>query len=334
MTTNGDTAVQVVPVRHFGRWVASFFAVILVAMLIHTLLSKIPNGQVACQTVDAVRTCHNVVNWRFSWNVVFQYFTVTEIIQGLGRTLLLTVISMTIGITLGVTIAIMRISESRLLSSTAWSYTWFFRGTPVYVQLIFWFNIAAIFPLITLGVPFTHITFFHLDTVTFFTPFTAGVIGLGLNEGAYMSEIARAGLIAVDEGQIEAASSIGMTKSQTLRLVVLPQAMRVIIPPTGNEVISMLKTTSLVSSIGVIDLLGAAQNIYSATYQVVPMLIVASLWYLAVTTILSIGQFYLERYYAKGALRTPPPTPIQRIRSDVRGIAAKFRTPRPAKESR
>jgi len=334
MTTNGDTAVQVVPVRHFGRWVASFFAVILVAMLIHTLLSKIPNGQVACQTIDAVRTCHNVINWRFSWNVVFQYFTVTEIIQGLGRTLLLTVISMTIGITLGITIAIMRISESRLLSSTAWSYTWFFRGTPVYVQLIFWFNIAAIFPLITLGVPFTHITFFHLDTVTFFTPFTAGVIGLGLNEGAYMSEIARAGLIAVDEGQIEAASSIGMTKSQTLRLVVLPQAMRVIIPPTGNEVISMLKTTSLVSSIGVIDLLGAAQNIYSATYQVVPMLIVASLWYLAVTTILSIGQFYLERYYAKGALRTPPPTPIQRIRSDVRGIAAKFRTPRPAKESR
>ena len=334
MATNGDTAVRVVPVRHFGRWVASFFAVILVAMLIHTLLSKIPNGQVACQTIDAVRSCHNVVNWRFSWNVVFQYFTVTEIIQGLGRTLLLTVISMTIGITLGITIAIMRISESRLLSSTAWSYTWFFRGTPVYVQLIFWFNIAAIFPLITLGVPFTHITFFHLDTVTFFTPFTAGVIGLGLNEGAYMSEIARAGLIAVDEGQIEAASSIGMTKSQTLRLVVLPQAMRVIIPPTGNEVISMLKTTSLVSSIGVIDLLGAAQNIYSATYQVVPMLIVASLWYLAVTTILSIGQFYLERYYAKGALRTPPPTPIQRIRSDVRGIAAKFRTPRPAKESR
>jgi len=334
MTTNGDTAVKVVPVRHFGRWVASFFAVIVVAMLIHTLLSKIPNGQVACHTVDAVRTCHNVINWRFSWNVVFHYFTVTEIIQGLGRTLLLTVISMTIGITLGVTIAIMRLSESRLLSSTAWSYTWFFRGTPVYVQLIFWFNIAAIFPLITLGVPFTHITFFHLDTVTFFTPFTAGVIGLGLNEGAYMSEIARAGLIAVDEGQIEAASSIGMTKSQTLRLVVLPQAMRVIIPPTGNEVISMLKTTSLVSSIGVVDLLGAAQNIYSATYQVVPMLIVASLWYLAVTTILSIGQFYLERYYAKGALRTPPPTPIQRIRSDVRGITSKFRTPRPAKESR
>ena len=241
---------------------------------------------------------------------------------------------MAIGITLGVTIAIMRLSKSRLLSSTAWTYTWFFRGTPVYVQLIFWFNIAAIYPMITFGLPFMHATFFHLNTVTFFTPFTAGIIGLGLNEGAYMSEIARSGLIAVDEGQIEAASAIGMTRAQTLRLVILPQAMRVIIPPTGNEVISMLKTTSLVSSIGVIELLGAAQNIYSATYQVVPMLIVASLWYLAITTVLSIGQYYLERHYAKGALRTPPPTPIQHIRSDVRGILAKFRTPRPTKESR
>jgi polar amino acid transport system permease protein len=334
MTMNGDTAVKVVPVRHFGRWIASFFAVIAVAMLVHTLLSKIPNGQVACHTLNTVRTCHNVINWRFSWNVVFHYFTVTEILQGLGRTILLTIISMAIGITLGVTIAIMRLSKSRLLSSTAWTYTWFFRGTPVYVQLIFWFNIAAIYPMITFGLPFMHATFFHLNTVTFFTPFTAGIIGLGLNEGAYMSEIARSGLIAVDEGQIEAASAIGMTRAQTLRLVILPQAMRVIIPPTGNEVISMLKTTSLVSSIGVIELLGAAQNIYSATYQVVPMLIVASLWYLAITTVLSIGQYYLERHYAKGALRTPPPTPIQHIRSDVRGILAKFRTPRPTKESR
>ena len=331
---NGDTAVKVVPVRHFGRWIASFLAVIAVAMLVHTLLSKIPNGQVACHTLNTVRTCHNVINWRFSWNVVFHYFTVTEILQGLGRTILLTIISMAIGITLGVTIAIMRLSKSRLLSSTAWTYTWFFRGTPVYVQLIFWFNIAAIYPMITFGLPFMHATFFHLNTVTFFTPFTAGIIGLGLNEGAYMSEIARSGLIAVDEGQIEAASAIGMTRAQTLRLVILPQAMRVIIPPTGNEVISMLKTTSLVSSIGVIELLGAAQNIYSATYQVVPMLIVASLWYLAITTVLSIGQYYLERHYAKGALRTPPPTPIQHIRSDVRGILAKFRTPRPTKESR
>jgi len=154
-------------------------------------------------------------------------------------------------------------------------------------------------------------------------------VAFGLNEAAYMSEIARAGLLAVDEGQIEAASAIGMTRAQTLRLVILPQAMRVIIPPTGNEVISMLKTTSLASAVGVIELLGAAQNIYAANYQVMPLLIVASLWYLIVTTILSIGQFYLERHFAKGATRTPPPTPIARIKADVRGIAAKMRSRRP-----
>ena len=154
---------------------------------------------------------------------------------------------------------------------------------------------------------------------TSFTIFDACALGLGLNEGAYMSEIARAGLISVDEGQIEAATSLGMTRRQTLRLVTIPQAMRVIIPPTGNEVISMLKTTSLASAVGLIELLGAATNIYSANYEIIPLLIVASLWYLVVTTILSIGQFYLERRFARGALRTPPPTPIQRLRGDVRG---------------
>jgi polar amino acid transport system permease protein len=158
--------------------------------------------------------------------------------------------------------------------------------------------------------------------------FNAAVIALGLNEAAYFSEIVRSGLIAVDEGQIEAATSLGMSRGQTLRLVVLPQAMRVIIPPTGNEVISMLKTTSLVVAVALVDLLGAITNIYNQTYQVMPMLILASLWYLIVSTILSIGQFYLERYFAKGALRTPPLTPIQRVRADLRGIASKYRTKR------
>jgi polar amino acid transport system permease protein len=153
-------------------------------------------------------------------------------------------------------------------------------------------------------------------------------VGLGLNEGAYMSEIARSGLLAVDEGQTEAASSLGMTRGQTLRLVVLPQAMRVIIPPTGNELISMLKTTSLVSAVGVVDLFGATSNISAANFQNTPLLIVASIWYLIITTILSIGQFYLERRFARGALRTPPPTPIARLRNDVKGVLAKFRTAR------
>jgi polar amino acid transport system permease protein len=222
----------------------------------------------------------------------------------------------------------MRRSQSRLLSSTAWTYTWFFRGTPVLVQLAFWFNITALYKAITIGLPFLPVTFIHLNLISILNPFRSAMVALGLNEAAYMSEIARAGLLAVDEGQVEAATSIGMTRGQSLRLVVLPQAMRVIIPPTGNEVISMLKTTSLASTVGVIELLGAVTNISAANFQVMPLLIVASIWYLIVTTVLSIGQFYLERHYAKGALRNPPPTPLQRLRDDLKGIASKFRTKR------
>ncbi len=330
MTSDGGGAVKVVPVRHVGRWIAGAVMIVVVAMLVHTLLSKVPNGQTSCHTVNGLRTCHNVVNWRFSWNIVFHYFTTSEILHGLLLTVELTILAMIIGIVLGITIAVMRLSPNRLLSSTAWSYTWFFRGTPVYVQLLFWFNISAIYQSMSIGLPFLNVAFLHINTVALFTPFRAALIGLGLNEGAYMSEIARSGLIAVDEGQIEAASSLGMTRGQTLRLVVLPQAMRVIIPPTGNEVISMLKTTSLASAISVVEVLGAAQNIYAANYEVMPLLITASIWYLIITTVLSIGQFYLERHFARGAQRTPPPTPIARLRHDLKGIGSKFRTPRPA----
>ena len=328
MTMNGDDTVKVVPVRHFGRWVGAAAALLFVAMLVHTLFSKVPDtsAKMVCHVANAHRICQYPVRWRFQWNSVFQYFTTSEVLRGLWVTLELTVLSMTIGIILGVLIAIMRLSRNRLLSSTAWTYTWFFRGTPVYVQLIFWSNIAILFPLITIGVPFMHVTFWSFKSVSLFSPFRAAIVAFGLNEAAYMSEIARSGLIAVDEGQSEAATSLGMTRGQTLRFVVLPQAMRVILPPTGNEVISMLKTTSLASYIGVAEVLGVTGFISAANFQVMALLIVASLWYLIVTTILSVGQFYLERRFAKGALRTPPMTPIQRIRHDVRGILAKFPT--------
>jgi polar amino acid transport system permease protein len=330
MTTNGDRPIKVVPVRHYGRWAGGVIALIFIAMLVHTLFSKVPNGQTSCRTTNGVRSCHPTINWRFSWNVVWHYFTSSQVLHGLVITLEITVLAMVIGIVLGVFLAIMRLSHSRLLSATAWSYTWFFRGTPVLVQLVFWFNIAALFPSLTLGVPFFHVTFLHLNDNAIFTPIFSAVVALGLNEAAYFSEITRSGLIAVDEGQTEAATSLGMSRGQTLRFVVLPQAMRVILPTTGNEVISMLKTSSLASTAGVIELLGAVTNIYSVTYQVIPLLIVASIWYLMVTTVLSIGQFYLERHYAKGALRTPPPTPLQRLRRDVQGVLSKFRTRRGA----
>jgi len=328
MTANGDVTAKVVPVRHVGRWVGSAIALVAVAMLVHTVFSKVPTGAVVCHTVSGIRSCHYPVHWRFSWDVVFRYFTTSDVISGLGRTLAITALAMTIGIVLGVLIAIMRISPSRLLSTTAWTYTWFFRGTPVLVQIIFWFNITAVFPSMTLGVPFLPVTFLHVNAIALFTPFNAAVVALGLNEAAYFSEIARAGLLSVDEGQVEAASSLGMSRRLAMRLVVLPQAMRVILPPTGNEVISMLKTSSLASSVGVVELLGAVTNIYAANYLPIPLLIVASIWYLLVTTVLSIGQYYMERHYAKGALRTPPPTPIQRLRADLRGVAGKMRTRR------
>jgi polar amino acid transport system permease protein len=333
MMTNGRAEIKVVPVRHYGQWVGAAVATVLVAMLIHTLLSKVPSGQYVCHAVDGARRCGPLLRWRFYWNIVGQYFTSSEILHGLVITLFLTVIAMTIGIVLGVFIAVMRLSSNRLLSATAWLYTWFFRGTPVYAQLLFWFNISALFKVISFGVPFVHIAFFKLNMVSFFTPIRAAIVGLGLNEAAYMSEVARSGLISVDEGQIEAASSIGMTRSQTLRLVVLPQAMRVIIPPTGNEVISMLKTSSLAATISVVELLGAAGNISAFNFQTMALLILAGIWYLIVTTLLSTGQFYVERRFARGALRSPPPTPIQRLKSDVRGIVSKFRTRRPPKEA-
>lgn len=332
METNGDVALEVVPVRHVGRWFGVAGAALFLAMLAHTMLFKVASARVACSNINGVQSCHHVMVWRYQWNIVRQYFFTSEVFHGLLVTMELTVIAMVIGIVLGMVIAIMRMSPNRVLSAIAWTYTWFFRGTPVLVQLIFWAFIGALYPHLTIGVPFLHATFVHINVNASLTPFKAVIIGLGLNEGAYMSEIARSGLISVDEGQIEAATSLGMTRRQTLRLVVIPQAMRVIIPPTGNEVISMLKTTSLASTVGVIELLGAVTNIYSVNYKVIPLLVVASIWYLMVTTVLSIGQFYLERRFARGALRTPPPTPIQRLRADVRGIASKFRTRRGARE--
>ncbi len=325
---NGDGSVEVVPVRHVGRWVGAALALLAVAMVVHTIFSKIPDGTYVCRVVNGARACHPHLQWRFRWDVVNQWFTSRLILDGLNRTLEMTIEAMAVGITLGVLVAVMRLSKSRLLTMVAWTYTWFFRGTPVLVQLLFWFAIAAVYPKLTIGLPFLSVAFVHIHTVTLFTPFLAAVVGLGLNEAAYMSEIARAGILSVDEGQTEAASSLGMTRAQSLRLVILPQAMRVILPPTGNEVISMLKTTSLAAEISVFELLGTANNITATNYLPIPLLIVASLWYLIVTTVLSVGQFYLERYFSKGALRSPPPTPIQRIRLDLRGIWAKMR-PRP-----
>jgi polar amino acid transport system permease protein len=244
--------------------------------------------------------------------VVRHYFFSSQVLGGLVVTLELTVVAMAIGIVLGVVLAVMRLSTNPLVSSASWSYIWFFRGTPVLVQLLFWNFIAALYPQISLGIPFGP-QFAHLDANSLITPFVAAILGLGLNEGAYMAEIVRAGILSVDEGQTDAAHSLGMTRLQTLRRIVLPQAMRVIIPPTGNETISMLKTSSLVSVIAYRELLYSVQLIYAVNFLQIPLLIVASLWYLIVTSVLSIGQYFLEQYFGRGTARGRRQTALERL---------------------
>ena len=292
--------MPVVPVRHPGRWVAAAVVVGLTVMLVHSLFFS-----------------HVLLygrrRERFEWSVINNYFLSSQIIKALGVTLALTVLAMAGGIAIGVVMAIMRLSPNPIVTCSAWVYIWFFRGTPVLVQLLFWYNAAYIFPTFSLGVPFGP-ALVHFNLNTWLTPFLAASVGLALNEGAYMSEIVRAGLISVDEGQNEAAQSIGMTRLMALRLIVIPQAMRVIIPPTGNETISMLKTTSLASVVVVAELTFTVEQIYSANYKTIPLLMVASLQYLWVTSVLMVGQYYLERHYARGSVRQLPPTPWQRVR--------------------
>lgn len=241
----------------------------------------------------------------YSWPIVGQYLFDTRILSGIGYTLQLTVYSMVIAILLGVALAVMRLSPNPVVSAIAWMYLWIFRGTPVYVQLVFWGLVPVIYKTITLGVPFTEATM-TLTTKDYLSYFTLAIIGLALNEAAYMAEIVRAGLLSVDKGQDEAATALGLGWWHTMSRIVLPQAMRVIIPPTGNEVISMLKTTSLVIAVPfTLDLYARSRDIAAVNYKPVPMLIVASIWYLLVTSILMVGQYYLEKHFAKGVGQRP-----------------------------
>jgi polar amino acid transport system permease protein len=286
--------IKAIPVRRPGRWVAAAIILYLTAAIVKSVAT----------------------NPRFEWGIIRHYFTSSRVLQGLITTLELTVLCMAIGIAIGIVLAVMRLSPNPLVSGASWLYIWFFRGTPVLVQILFWGFFAALYPRVSLGIPLGP-QFVHFSANSVITPFVAGMLALGLNEGAYMAEIVRAGIISVDEGQTEAAQSLGMTRLQTIRRIVLPQAMRVIVPPTGNETISMLKTTSLVSVIAVTELLYSVQLIYAVNYRTIPLLIVASIWYLIVTTVLSFGQYYLERYFARGAARELPPTPLQRLRRSL-----------------
>uniref|UniRef100_UPI003F49705F amino acid ABC transporter permease n=1 Tax=Paenarthrobacter nicotinovorans TaxID=29320 RepID=UPI003F49705F len=275
-----------VKAKYLGRWVTGAVILVLAAL--------------ALQSV--------VTNPRFGWETVGKYIRDVSIVNGIAVTLMLTAVSMLIGIVLGVIMAVMRLSHNPVVRATASAYVNFFRGTPVLVQLLFWYNLAALYPVISFGIPGV-----ALDANQIITPITAAILGLGLNQGAYMSEIVRAGILSVDHGQAEAAGALGISRFRTMQRIILPQAMKVIIPPTGNETIGMLKTTSLVSVISVPELLYSSQIIYARTFETIPLLIVASIWYIIITSVLSIGQYYLERRYAKGNQRNLPLTPWQSI---------------------
>lgn len=287
---------------HWGWWVVTALVIVALASLLKLIFSN-PN---------------------FGWSVVAEYFTAHAILSGLVKTLLLTLIGMAAGIVIGVVMAVMRLSPVPVLSAVSWLYIWFFRGTPLLVQIIFWYNLASLLPTIEIGIPFVGPLFWSGDTNVIVTPFVAAILGLGLNEGAYMAEIVRGGIQSVDLGQREAAKALGMTESRAMRRILLPQAMRVVIPPTGNQLISMLKSSSLVSVTSLPELLYASQLIYQQTFQTIPLLIVASIWYLIITSILTVGQYYLERRYARGSRANLPLTPVQKARQTWGSLQLRF----------
>ncbi|TQS42094.1 amino acid ABC transporter permease [Cryptosporangium phraense] len=264
----------------WAHWLIGAVLLVLAAQLVHFL----------------------VFNPAFEWDVVGRYLFEPSVLRGLGTTVLLAVAAMVVGLLLGTTIAACRLSAFAPLRWAGTAYVTVFRSIPPLVQLIFWFNLGYLLPKISLGLPFGP-EFVRWSSNDLITPVTAAVLGLGLNEAAYLAEIVRAGLIGVDSGQRDAARSLGYTGGQTFFRVTLPQAMRVIIPPTGSQFITVLKGTSLVSVIAMADLLYSVQAIYGQTYQVVPLLVVACAWYLVVVSLFSLGQQRLERHFARGERR-------------------------------
>ncbi|WP_405746763.1 amino acid ABC transporter permease [Streptomyces sp. NBC_01525] len=290
----------VVPVRHWGRWIAAVAAVTALTGLIGSLAN----------------------NANLHWDIVGHYLFAGLIFDGLVTTLWLTAAAMVLALGLGTLIAVMRRSTNPVLYSLATAFVWVFRGTPLLVQIIFWGYAGALYKYVMIGVPFTHITFLQADTNSLLTPAVAALLALGLNEAAYASEIIRAGIQSVDEGQTEAAYSLGMRPALTMRRIVLPQAMRVIIPPMGNESINMLKMTALVSVISAHDLMSNIQDVYAQNYQVIPLLVVASIWYLILVTLLSFPQSWLERRYGRGTARSGRTSPLRRL---LTGSASRLR---------
>jgi polar amino acid transport system permease protein len=290
--------IQAVPVRHPGRWIAAAVIALLIAMFVHML----------------------VTNPVFQWGFMFDNMFSPAVLRGARTTLIMTVLAMVLGILLGIVVAVMRLSPNPVVSGASWAYVWFFRAIPRIVLLFFAANLGALYGTYDIGIPFDRqlmdllgfsgdLRFLGLDGNQIFSGFTAGLLGLVLSEAAYMAEIVRAGIQAVDPGQTEAASALGMSRGKTLRRIVLPQAMRVIVPPTGNETIAMVKDTSLLAAVPVIvELFYQSYQFGQRSFQIMPGIVAATIWYLIVCSILMVGQARLERYYGRGFGAVPKKT--------------------------
>ncbi|MFD5753492.1 amino acid ABC transporter permease [Streptomyces sp. NPDC127033] len=285
-------ALRVVPARHYWRWAAGVAALVLVAQFTHGLAT----------------------NPGWEWDTFFLYLTADTVLKAVWVTLQLTLYGTVLGFALGVVLAFMRLSRSVILQTVAWTYIWAFRSIPLIVQLLFWFNLAYLYQELGIGIPFGPVLW-SFDTMNLVGALSAAVIGLALHQAAYAAEIVRGGIISVDGGQLEAAAALGIPRVRQLRRILLPQAMRGILPNAANEVISLFKGTSIVSVMAIGELFYQVQVIYGRNGRVVPLLMVATVWYILLTTLLSVVQYYVERHFARGAERTPPATPLQRARA-------------------
>jgi polar amino acid transport system permease protein len=286
-----EEPLKIVPARHPLTWLAAAVVAVLVAMAGHAL----------------------VTNKAFDWPTFAKYVFQRSILDAVALTLELTAFGVVAGFLIGTGVAVLRISRNPLLRAAGWTYTWIFRSVPLILQLLFWYNLAILYNEISFGVPFGP-SFVSVGTMSLIPPFLAAGLGLALHQGAYASEIVRAGFLSVDAGQREAAAALGIPAARQFRRIVLPQAMRTIVPTAANEIVGLLKATSQVYVMALPELFYQVQVIYTRGGRVIPLLLVATFWYLALTSVLSLIQFYVERYYARGALRTLPPTPLQRLR--------------------
>ena len=292
-----DADLVVARTPHPWRWVISIAVLIVVAQFLHGLAT----------------------NPGWDWATFARYFTAESVLAALWMTVKLTLWGSILGFGLGVLLAVSRLSNNPVLQVISWIYIWAFRSIPLIVQLLFWFNIAYLYQTLSLGIPFGP-SFFEFNVTGVISGFTAAVIGLALHQAAYSAEIIRAGIISVDHGQIEAANALGIPRYRQFVKIVLPQAMRAILPNAANEVISLFKGTSIVSTMAIAELFYQVQVIFGRNGRVVPLLMVATVWYILLTTVLSIIQYYVERHYARGSARALPLTPRQKLLAKYREI--------------